>query len=110
VGSCRAWGRTTPVERAELLLKITDAVEAEAEEFARLECENVGKPITFAREEMPWVYDVMRFSAGAATDLHHIGDAIWWVPRVRLRQGAVGARPRRVLPVQACDGQATVTP
>ena len=65
-GAARAWGRTTPVERAELLLKITDAVEAEAEEFARLECENVGKPITFAREEMPWVYDVMRFSAGAA--------------------------------------------
>jgi 1-pyrroline dehydrogenase len=66
----RAWGRTPPVERAELLLKIADALEAEAEEFARLECENVGKPIAFAREEMAWVYDVIRFSAGAARISH----------------------------------------
>ncbi|MFF9040590.1 aldehyde dehydrogenase family protein [Streptomyces sp. NPDC014892] len=64
------WGRTPPVERAELLLKIADAIEAEAEEFARLECENVGKPIAHAREEMAWVYDVIRFSAGAARVSH----------------------------------------
>src|SRR5438105_277100 len=57
-----AWGRTPPVERAEILLKIADAIEAEAEEFALLESENVGKPVTHAREEMPWVWDVVRFS------------------------------------------------
>jgi 1-pyrroline dehydrogenase len=68
--AARAWGRTPPVERAELLLKIADAIEAEAEEFARLECENVGKPIAFARDEMTWVYDVIRFSAGAARVSH----------------------------------------
>jgi 1-pyrroline dehydrogenase len=64
------WGRTPPVERAEILLKIADAIEAEAEEFALLESENVGKPVTHAREEMPWVWDVVRFSAGAARVSH----------------------------------------
>lgn len=70
VAAKRAWGSTPPVERAELLLKIADAVEAEAEEFALLECENVGKPITHARDEMPWAWDVIRFSAGAARLSH----------------------------------------
>ncbi|GAB7006935.1 gamma-aminobutyraldehyde dehydrogenase [Nocardioides sp. AN3] len=65
-----AWGRTPPVERAEILLKIAEAVEEEAEEFARLESENVGKPLTHAVEEMPWVWDVIRFSAGAARVSH----------------------------------------
>jgi 1-pyrroline dehydrogenase len=68
--AARAWGRTPPVERAEILLKIADAIEAEAEEFARLECENVGKPVAHARSEMPWVWDVIRFSAGAARVSH----------------------------------------
>ena len=60
------WANTPPVERAEILLKIADAVQERAAEFARLESENVGKPITHAQEEMPWVWDVIRFNAGAA--------------------------------------------
>jgi 1-pyrroline dehydrogenase len=62
----KVWGATPPVERAEALLKIADAIEEEAEEFARLESEDVGKPITHARGDMPWMWDVMRFFAGAA--------------------------------------------
>lgn len=65
-----AWGQTPPVERAEILLRIADAIAAEADAFAELECENVGKPITHARDEMPWVWDVVRFSAGAARVSH----------------------------------------
>lgn len=68
--AARSWGRTPPVERAEALLRIADAIEAEAEEFARLECENIGKPLTFARDEMPWAWDVFRYSAGAARASH----------------------------------------
>jgi 1-pyrroline dehydrogenase len=68
--AARAWGRTPPVERAEILLKIADAIEGEAEEFALLETENVGKPATHALGEMPWVWDVLRFSAGAARLSH----------------------------------------
>ena len=68
--AARAWGRTPPVERAEILLKIADAIQSEAEEFALLESENVGKPVTHARDEMPWVWDVLRFNAGAARVSH----------------------------------------
>jgi 1-pyrroline dehydrogenase len=68
--AARAWGQTPPADRAEMLLKIADAIQEEADEFAALECENVGKPITHARDEMPWVWDVFRFSAGAARVSH----------------------------------------
>lgn len=64
------WGRTPPSERAEILLKVADAIQAEAEEFARIESLNVGKPITYAIDEMPWSWDVIRFSAGAARVSH----------------------------------------
>lgn len=60
------WGSTPPAKRAEVLLQIANAVQERAEEFARLESENVGKPISDARDEMPWVWDVLRFCAGAA--------------------------------------------
>ncbi|MEB3370539.1 aminobutyraldehyde dehydrogenase [Saccharopolyspora mangrovi] len=64
------WGRTPPVERAEILLKIADAMEADAEAFVQRESENVGRPITHTHEETPWWWDVIRFSAGAARASH----------------------------------------
>ena len=39
-----SWSDTTPMERARLLLKLADAIEARAEQFARLESLNCGKP------------------------------------------------------------------
>src|SRR5881409_1077995 len=38
------WLETTPGERAELLLKLADAIEEHAEELAELESQNVGNP------------------------------------------------------------------
>jgi 1-pyrroline dehydrogenase len=64
--AAKAWGNTPPVERAEILLKIADVIQGRAEEFAQLESENVGQPITVAQGAMPWVWDVIRFNAGAA--------------------------------------------
>ena len=61
-----AWSRTTPGERSALLLKLADAVEADAAEFARLESLNCGKP--YARvlaDEIPAIVDCFRFFAGA---------------------------------------------
>ncbi|MGE0218633.1 gamma-aminobutyraldehyde dehydrogenase [Mycolicibacterium sp.] len=60
------WAATTPGHRAELLLTLADRLAAHAEEFARLESRNVGKPITVARDEVPFGVDNMRFFAGAA--------------------------------------------
>jgi betaine-aldehyde dehydrogenase/aminobutyraldehyde dehydrogenase len=60
------WLETTPAERAEVLLKLADVLEANAEELARIESQNVGKPLGYARDEMPVCVDNLRFFAGAA--------------------------------------------
>src|SRR5205809_1718526 len=60
------WLETTPGERAELLLKLADAIEEHAEELAELESQNVGKPLSYARDELPVCVDNIRFFAGAA--------------------------------------------
>jgi 1-pyrroline dehydrogenase len=60
------WLETTPAERQELLLKLADLVDENAEELAKLESVNVGKPLSYARDEMPVCSDNIRFFAGAA--------------------------------------------
>src|SRR5213075_2280570 len=60
------WLETTPAERAEALLKLAAAIEDNAEELAELESQNVGKPLSYARDEMPVSADNLRFFAGAA--------------------------------------------
>src|SRR5438067_5092776 len=60
------WLETTPGERAELLLKLADAVDAHADELAELESQNVGKPLSYAKDETPVCSDNIRFFAGAA--------------------------------------------
>jgi aminobutyraldehyde dehydrogenase len=63
----KTWSRTIPAGRAGMLLKLADRVESEAEEFARLESLNCGKPYQRVLEdEIPAVVDVFRFFAGAA--------------------------------------------
>jgi 1-pyrroline dehydrogenase len=60
------WLESTPGERAEMLLKLADLIEENAEELAALESKNVGKPLSYARDEMPVAADNIRFFAGAA--------------------------------------------
>src|SRR5438067_9806967 len=60
------WLETTPGERSELLLKLADAIEEHGEELAELESRNVGKPLSYARDELPVCSDNVRFFAGAA--------------------------------------------
>src|SRR5947207_15885044 len=60
------WLETTPGERAEALLKLADAIDEHTEEFAELESVNVGKPLSYAKDEMPVCADNLRFFAGAA--------------------------------------------
>ncbi|MFN7222993.1 MAG: gamma-aminobutyraldehyde dehydrogenase [Paracoccaceae bacterium] len=60
------WSRSTPSDRAAALLRIADRIEADADDFARLEALNCGKPINAARnDEIPAVVDCYRFFAGA---------------------------------------------
>src|SRR6266540_2484379 len=60
------WLDPTPAERAELLLKLADLLDANAEELAEIESRNVGKPLPYARDELPVCSDNLRFFAGAA--------------------------------------------
>jgi len=62
-----AWSRTTPGERAALLLEIADAIEDASDELAELESLDCGKPLPSAKaDEMPLTIDCFRFMAGAA--------------------------------------------
>src|SRR5688572_8858067 len=66
-----SWSRTTPAERAGMLLKLADAIERDGAEFAALESKNCGKPIVrVTADEIPAIVDVFRFFAGAARCLH----------------------------------------
>ncbi|MBA0051838.1 gamma-aminobutyraldehyde dehydrogenase [Streptomyces sp. AJS327] len=62
-----AWRDATPGTRQTALLRIADALEARADEFLAVECENCGKPLELTRqEELPMMLDQIRFFAGAA--------------------------------------------
>jgi 1-pyrroline dehydrogenase len=63
------WQLKTPKDRMELLLKMADAIDENAEELSRLETQNVGKPTAIAVDEMPFSADNLRFFAGAARNL-----------------------------------------
>jgi len=61
------WSRTPPKDRAALLWRIADRIDADAAAYAALESQNTGKPLAAAlNDEMPAIADVFRFFAGAA--------------------------------------------
>jgi 1-pyrroline dehydrogenase len=60
------WLETTPGERAELLFKLADLIDENADELAAIESKNVGKPLSYAKDEPPVASDNIRFFAGAA--------------------------------------------
>ena len=63
------WRFKTPKDRMELLLKLADLIDENAEELARLESRNVGKPWWVAVDEPGAMSDCLRFFAGAARNL-----------------------------------------
>lgn len=70
-GAFPSWSATVPKDRAALLLKVADRIEAEAAEYASLESQNCGKPYNAVlNDEIPAIADVFRFFAGAARTLH----------------------------------------
>src|SRR4029453_2684226 len=55
-----------PVERGRLMMKLADALEADAERFALLETLDVGKPVKESLGDMRGVAATLRYNAGAA--------------------------------------------
>jgi acyl-CoA reductase-like NAD-dependent aldehyde dehydrogenase len=64
------WRAVAPADRARLLRRLASLVEEHGEELARIESQNVGKPIAGARAEVGMVAEVFHFYAGAV-DKHH---------------------------------------
>ena len=69
-----AWRAVAPTDRARLLYRLADALEAERESLAVLEARNAGKPLADARGEMGMVVDTFRYYAGAVE--RNLGDTI----------------------------------
>jgi len=65
----QTWQKTTPGERMTMLLKLADAIEANADELTRIESSHTGKPLNVAAVDIPVIADNLRFFAGAARNL-----------------------------------------
>lgn len=64
------WNRTLPEERARLLTRLADLIERNAEELARVESEDTGKPLTQARTDATVCARYFRFY-GHAIDSYY---------------------------------------
>lgn len=64
-----AWGALTPKERSEVLLKIAERIELNADLLVRLESANTGKPLVVSRDDISSSVDTFRFMAGAARSI-----------------------------------------
>ena len=64
------WRDVSPRDRGRLLRRLATLVEEHGEELARIESQNVGKPIAGARAEVGMVADVFHFYAGAVDKKH----------------------------------------
>jgi len=68
------WSTWSAAKRGRTLAKFAELVKRNIEELAQLERENVGKPISAARNEMLAVWLVLEYYAGAANK--HFGETI----------------------------------
>src|SRR5258706_10046065 len=90
------WSRKPPGERSLVLWKLADLLEGRAEEFARVESENTGKPYKFLSlaGDIPFAVDNLRFFATVARDTHgsHAGEFMPGYTSIYRREpvGAVG--------------------
>ena len=66
----KEWRAVAPTDRARLLRRLATLVEEHADELARIESQNVGKPSAGARAEVAMVAQVFHFYAGAV-DKHY---------------------------------------
>lgn len=66
------WSRLTPGARSLALFRLADLIEGRAEELARVESLNTGKPYNYVSlgADVPFLVDNLRFFAAAARDTH----------------------------------------
>ena len=69
-----AWGQTDAVSRGRLLLKLADLIRRDSEKLAMMESEDVGKPMTLARNDVAVCARYFEYYGSAADKVH--GDTI----------------------------------
>lgn len=87
------WPRLVRSERAKLLLRIADAIEANSERLFRLEARNNGRPIAETRAQLSRVPEWFRYNAGLlATQRNAVlpGDGPYLTYQQRLPLGVCG--------------------
>jgi len=84
----RAWSGLRPRERAQLLFRLADAIEARLDEFAALEALDSGKPLRNATSvDIPQAIDHLRYFAGWVTKIEgstitsNVGDYLIYTRR-----------------------------
>lgn len=76
VGAARAafdtgpWPHMTGFERAAVLGRVADLIDAHAEDLARLDAEEGGKPLRLARGDIAGAAALTRYAAALAIDMH----------------------------------------
>ena len=72
-GARLSWSRRPPSERAHLLLRLADALDARADATARAETRNTGKPLAVSQGfDVPFSVDNLRYFAGQARVLQGV--------------------------------------
>jgi acyl-CoA reductase-like NAD-dependent aldehyde dehydrogenase len=64
------WRDVSPRKRTDILFAVARAIRARAEELAQLECRNIGKPVSDARDEIELGARVFEYYAGGITRLY----------------------------------------
>lgn len=67
------WRETTPKARADILYRIADRIEENADLLIRLESLNTGKPHAVSADDISMAADTFRFSAGAGRAFTELG-------------------------------------
>lgn len=68
-GAQKAWGRTTPRQRSEILHRIADVIQSNRATLINIESLNTGKPAAVAKDDVDSAIDTFRFMAGACRTL-----------------------------------------
>ncbi|TQR20548.1 aldehyde dehydrogenase family protein [Psychrobacillus vulpis] len=68
------WKKVKPFERGQLLINLANHIRENAEQWSKLECEDVGKPISQARADVEAAARYFEFYGGAADKV--MGDTI----------------------------------
>ena len=90
-----AWAATPPVERARLIDRLADLIEARLEDFARAESRDNGKTVALARQlDIPRAMANLRFFAAAITQ--------WSSESHATEQDAINYTLRQPLGVVGC--------